>query len=194
MNILMVDGSGREGSYNRKLLNVFAALVHARLPTAVLTTVSPASHPVPNLIPGTQYPDGTASVCEDLRAKALAADAFVIASPEYNGGPTGGLKNLCDWMSYPSPAAPEGNPFEMKPTVLLSASPGSLGGIKGLQVLRLILGHLRALILPEQVALAQADEAFDESGGLLPSLAMTLAESAAGQLEQALTGSKRDRI
>lgn len=182
MKILMVDGSGRDGSLNRQFLEAFGQLILAQAPGARLTYVSPVSHPVPNLIPGLEHSGMATAACDEVRRLALLTDAFVIASPEYNGGPTGSLKNLLDWMSSPNAAQPKGNPFVMKPTVLLSASSGSLGGIKGLQVLRLILGHLRALILPEQVALSLAHEAFEATGTLKPGLAADLSLTAAQQL------------
>ena len=182
MTLLFIDGSGRQGSYNRLLLEAFAQELGRQGFSFEAVTVCATSHRVPNLVVDhIRTPDATAA-CDDLRDKAMAAKAMIIASPEYNGGPTGGLKNLIDWMTRPNEAHPKGNPFDMKPTVLLSASTGSLGGIKGLQVMRLIMGHLRALVLPEQVALPHADKAFESDGRLKPGLAAELTQSAAAQL------------
>ena len=186
MNLIFLDGSGREGSYNRQLLLAFEAALHAQGLNFGATYISATSHPVPNLIPDTPQDAPVAALCCDVRAAAMIANGFVIASPEYNGGPTGGLKNLLDWMTWPTAVHPEGNPFIMKPTVLLSSSTGALGGIKGLQVLRLIMGHLRALVLPEQVALGKCDEAFEDDGSLKPGLPANLVASAAGQMVKLL--------
>ncbi len=182
MTLLFLDGSGREGSYNRQLLRAFEGILRDQGLDFKATYISATSHPVPNLIPGTPREDVVAATCDSVRGAAMAADGFIIASPEYNGGPTGGLKNLMDWMTRPNTEHPKGNPFVMKPTVLLSASTGALGGIKGLQVLRLIMGHLRALVLPEQVALGSCKDAFEADGSLKPGLPADLAVSAAEQM------------
>ena len=186
MNLIFLDGSGRAGSYNRQLLEAFERKLRAKGLDFTATYFSPTSHPVPNLVPGLERSAADAVLCDNVRAVAMAAQGFVIASPEYNGGPTGGLKNLIDWMTSPNEAYPKGNPFIMKPTALLSASSGALGGIKGLQVLRLIMGHLRALILPEQVALGACEKAFGEDGEVLPGLAADLLETAVGQMMELL--------
>ena len=187
MNIIFLDGSGRKGSYNRQLLEAFDRQLAETGMEFGGTYFSAGSHPVPNLVTDAEVSSEAQALIDELRGAALAADAFVIASPEYNGGPTGGLKNLMDWMTRPSEAHPKGNPFAMKPAVLLSASTGGLGGIKGLQVMRLIMGHLRSLVLPEQVALPHCDKAFDTQGKLVPGLAAELTEAAAAQLKEFLS-------
>lgn len=186
MTLIFLDGSGRDGSYNRQLLEAFERALRDQGLDFHATYISATSHPVPNLIPDAPQDTPIATVCDEVRAAAMSADGFIIASPEYNGGPTGGLKNLIDWMTRPNAAHPKGNPFVMKPTVLLSASTGALGGIKGLQVLRLIMGHLRALVLPEQVALGACADAFEGDGSLKPGLPADLAASAAEQMAQML--------
>ena len=186
MKLIFLDGSGRDGSYNRRLLEVYERRLRATGLNFQATYVSPQSHPVPNLIPNTDPGEASTQITRQVRAAAMAAQGFVIASPEYNGGPTGGLKNLIDWMTRPNADHPKGNPFAMAPTVLLSASPGALGGIKGLQVLRLIMGHLRALVLPEQVALAQCETAFDQAGEVHPGLSSDLLDAAAQQMAHVL--------
>lgn len=70
------------------------------------------------------------------------------------------LKNVLDWVSR------VGRVFEGKPVMLLSASPGSLGGLQGLGHLRAVFTALGALVLPQR-AVAKAHEAFDSEGRLL---------------------------
>ena len=181
MNVLLIDGSGRPGSYNRALLEAFARQLQA-LKSCELQRLSVSAPALPLLLLDGQAQSVSTAQTDMARKAALGADAFVIASPEYNGGPTGPLKNLIDWMTRPCDAHPKGNPFEGKPLVLLSASPGALGGIKGLQVMRLIMGHLRALVLPEQVALPHAADAFAPDGDLHPGLPADLTKAAAAQL------------
>ena len=190
MKLIFLDGSGRQGSYNRQLLQAFETQLRALEFVFEAEYISPSSHRVPNLIPNEDCPKSHLETCDFIRHAAMRAEGFVIESPEYNGGPTGGLKNLIDWMTRPNTAYPKGNPFVMKPTVLLSASTGALGGIKGLQVLRLIMGHLRALVLPEQVALPDASQAFNDRGDLQPGLPADLVKSAAQQFAEYLNTHK----
>ncbi len=182
MKLIFLDGSGRQGSYNRQLLQAYERLLRKTDLTFEALYFSPGTHPLPNVSTQEVLAPLLATLCDAARDAAMGAAAFLIASPEYNGGPTGGLKNLIDWMTRPNDAHPKGNPFEMRPAVLLSASPGALGGIKGLQVMRLILGHLRALVMPEQIALGHCEEAFDQHGDLTPGLAADLAKKSATQL------------
>jgi chromate reductase, NAD(P)H dehydrogenase (quinone) len=90
-----------------------------------------------------------------LRDKLLANDAFILASPEYNGWMPG-TKNLIDWTSRFRP-----QPFDGKQGVLLSASPSLAGGNRGLWSLRMPLGHLGARMFPEMFSLAMAHKALD---------------------------------
>ncbi len=93
--------------------------------------------------------------------KALkAAPVVVIASPEYNGSLSPALKNAIDWATRGE------NLWVGKIVVLLSASPGALGGARGLIHLRTVLSGIKAWVIPEQVQLPMADKAFDASGKL----------------------------
>ncbi len=182
MRLIFLDGSGRVGAYNRRLLRVYEQRLRETTLNFDAIYFSPGTHPLPNVSTREALTPPVSTLCDEVRAAAMGAAAFLIASPEYNGGPTGGLKNLIDWMTRPNEAYPMGNPFEMRPVVLLSASPGALGGIKGLQVMRLIMGHLRALVMPEQIALGHCEAAFDQNGNLTPGLAADLTEKSAMQL------------
>jgi NAD(P)H-dependent FMN reductase len=87
-------------------------------------------------------------------------DGFLIACPEYNGSITPPLKNTIDWVSRPSPAEPDLQPFRGKTAALLATSPGALGGIRGLVHVRAILSGIGVLVLPDQLAVPKAH--FDE--------------------------------
>lgn len=183
MSILFIDGSGRPGSFNRALLEAFDTELQSIKPSTA-HYVSLTSHPLPIMVLDADSNTAPTVETDAVRDLAMGASAFVLAIPEYNGGPTGGAKNMIDWMTRPNATHPKGNPFAGKPTVLLSASPGALGGIKGLQVMRLIMGHLRALVLPEQVALPHAHDAFEVDGRLKPGLPADLTKAAAAQLAE----------
>jgi NAD(P)H-dependent FMN reductase len=103
-------------------------------------------------------PAGAQALCQRLRA----ADAFVIASPEYNASMPGLLKNLIDWTSRFRP-----QPFNGKQGFLMSASPSMAGGNRGLWSLRIPLEHLGSRVYPDMFSLAQAHEAFAETGHLI---------------------------
>ena len=95
------------------------------------------------------------------RLAALAADALIVASPEYNASMPAGIKNLIDWVSRVRP-----QPFNGKQALLLSASPSMVGGNRGLWALRIPFEHLGTRVYPDMFSLAQAHEAFDDGGGL----------------------------
>lgn len=94
-------------------------------------------------------------------------DALVVASPEYNGSFSALVKNTIDWISRPAPGEPPLTVFRAKPAALLSASPGPGAGKRGLRHLRELLEMIGMKVVPTQVAVARALEAFDESGNLV---------------------------
>lgn len=96
-----------------------------------------------------------------LQEKLVQADAFMIASPEYNASMSGVLKNTIDWTSRFRP-----QPFNGRQCFLLSASPSMVGGNRGLWSLRVPLEHLGARVYPDMFSLAQAHQAFDGEGRL----------------------------
>jgi NAD(P)H-dependent FMN reductase len=95
----------------------------------------------------------------ELDRRLTANDAFVIASPEYNGSVPGLLKNAIDWASRLRP-----QPFHERHGLLLSASPSTMGGNRGLWALRVPLEHLGARIFPGMFSLAMAHKAFSGDG------------------------------
>ena len=102
-------------------------------------------------------PAGARAFCERLKR----ADAWLLASPEYNASMPGTIKNLIDWVSRFRP-----QPFNGKQALLLSASPSMAGGNRGLWALRIPLEHLGMRVYPDMFSLAQAHQAFDEQGGI----------------------------
>src|SRR5438067_8684658 len=101
-----------------------------------------------------------------LKQLMLAHDAFLISSPEYNSSISGVLKNAIDWASRPVPGEPPLVWFSGKIVGLMAASPGGFGGIRALATLRAILENLGSIVIPKQVALPRAHEAFNEAGVL----------------------------
>lgn len=106
---------------------------------------------------GGRMPDGATR----FKDRLLAADAFVIAAPEYNASMPGVLKNAIDWVSRFRP-----QPFTRRHALLMSASPSMVGGNRGLWALRVPLEHLGARVYPDMFSLAQSHQAFADDGSL----------------------------
>lgn len=107
---------------------------------------------------------GIPAGAQAFRDRLAAADAFIIATPEYNASMPGVLKNLIDWTSRFRP-----QPFDGKHGLLLSASPSMAGGNRGLWALRVPFEHMGARIFPDMFSLAMAHKAFTEQGALTDS-------------------------
>lgn len=163
--ILALAGSLRTGSYNRRILVVAAD--GARAAGADVTRVDLRDFPMPPY-------DGDLEASEGLPAGALglkdlfrSADGLLLASPEYNAGISGTLKNVLDWVSRPAPGEKPLECYRGKVAALCSASTGALGGIRGLAIVRLVLGGIGVTVIPDQVALPKAAEAFDDEGNVV---------------------------
>lgn len=102
---------------------------------------------------------GLPAGAEEFRRRLTAANAFLIASPEYNGSMPGILKNVIDWVSRFRP-----QPFNGTHALLMSASPSMVGGNRGLWALRVPLERLGTRVFPDMFSLAQAHKALDDNG------------------------------
>ena len=99
----------------------------------------------------------------DLERAIAAADAVLVATPEYNSSVPGHLKNALDWVSRPI----KESPLRGKPTMVVGASTSAYGAIWAQAKLRKVLGILGGRIVDAKVAVAHAHERFDESGRLV---------------------------
>jgi NAD(P)H-dependent FMN reductase len=160
--LLAFSGSTRRESMNRRLLAV--AVEAARAAGAQVTVLDLAQYPLPLYDGDLEEAHGLPENAVRLKALFAEHDAFLIASPEYNGLFTPLMKNTLDWISRPLEGGPQ--PFTGKLAGLVAASAGALGGIRGLPHLRQLLSNLGVLVMPAQLALARADTAFDADGQL----------------------------
>lgn len=96
---------------------------------------------------------------ENKRIKTC--DALVIATPEYNFGIPGGLKNAIDWVSR----SPE-KPLNNKTAFIMGASTDGFGAIRGIYALRQTLLIFNSIVIPQTVMLSFADKVFDENSKL----------------------------
>ena len=162
--ILAFAGSARADSLNKRL--VLAASRDAREAGAEVTLVDLNDFPMPVYHGDLEARDGIPVSARSLRTLFRDHHGFLIASPENNASIPALLKNSIDWISRPDGGQNGLVPFQGKVAALLSASPGALGGLRGLMHLRAVLQALGVLIISEQFALPRAHEAFDAEGRL----------------------------
>src|SRR5438309_2050046 len=158
--ILAFAGSTRTGSFNKKLVPI--AIEGARAAGAEVTHIDLRDIPMPLYDGDLEAREGLPPNAKRLKQLMIEHDGFLIAAPEYNSSITGALKNAIDWASRPEPNEQTLVAFSGKVAALMSASPGALGGMRGLITVRSILGNINTLVLPYQVSVPRAHEAFDE--------------------------------
>lgn len=163
-NILVFAGSVRTGALSAKLAAVAAK--ELALLDAGVTLISLADYPMPIYDGDLEASRGIPENALKL-ARQIAAHAGVfISTPEYNHSLPPLLKNAIDWVSRPKTGA--GLPLRGKAYGIGSTSDGAIGGARALIDLRKVLATaLGAAVVPEQIALSNADRAFDESGALV---------------------------
>lgn len=163
VNVLVFAGSLRRDSYNKKLAAVAAKAVEATSAKATLIDLRDWSMPIyDGDLEAESGPPENAFRLQELIA---AQQGLIIVSPEYNHSMPALLKNTLDWVSR-TPRVRGANPFAGKVTAMMSASPGGLGGIQSLDHLRRVLNTIGCLVLPGQVSLPHADQAFGPDGAL----------------------------
>ena len=164
VKLLAFSGSTRDGSFNRMLLSY--AVEGARDAGAVVTELSLRDYAMPLYDGDLEDRDGIPDAAMELKELFHAYDGFLIASPEYNGFFSAVLKNALDWISRPTPENSTLVPYKGKVAALMGASPGGLGGVRGLTQLRTQLSNLQVLVLPQQVNVSMAHKVFDMDGML----------------------------
>lgn len=155
-NILGISGSLRKASFNTAALRAAQEVAPEGTVIEIVTL-----HGIP------LYDDDAHAVCTPTAAVALArrvaaADAVLVATPEYNYSVPGVLKNAIDWMSRADP-----QPFLHKPVAIMGASPGAIGTARAQYELRKVFVYLDAYVLNRpEVMIGGASERFDHAGRL----------------------------
>jgi len=157
-------GTAVEGSYNKKLVKL--ALAGAKAAGAEVTFLDLRDLNLPIYDEDLEKSSGAPAGATRLKELMFAHQGLLIASPEYNSSVSAALKNAIDWASRPAPGEASLQAFNNKVCAVMACSPGALGGLRGLVHLRAILGNVNVIMLPQQVAVMKAHEAFDESGNL----------------------------
>jgi chromate reductase len=178
--LLAFAGSLRKGSFNKMLVRVAAAA--AARAGAEVSTVDLKELALPVYDGDEEAASGLPPGAKRLKALMIAADGFLISTPEYNSSTPGGLKNAIDWASRSEGDEKELLAFRGKAAALFSASPGALGGIRALSVLRTTLSNIGVLVIPQQLALSKAHEAFAEDGALKDAKRLAAVEAEAKAL------------
>jgi chromate reductase len=158
MRILAVSGSLRRDSHNSSLLRAAGDLLGPDDTLELwrgLADVPPyaeddEAEPVPAAVAA-------------LREAVAAADAVLIATPEYNHSLPGALKNALDWASRPFAT----NVFRGKPVAVIGSSTGLFGAIWAQAELRKVLGAMGARVADVELGVGQAEQKFDADGLLV---------------------------
>lgn len=177
--ILAFSGSLRQESFNQKLVTIAAQA--AQKAGAEVTLINLRDYPLP-IFDQDLEARGTPENAKKLKELFLSHEALLISSPEYNSSITAVLKNAIDWVSRTYPGESPLAAFKGKVVGLMSASPGALGGLRGLVHLRAILGNIQVLVIPEQLAVSSAADAFDLEGQLKDSRQKQSIESIAAKV------------
>ncbi len=192
IRLLVIAGSERAGAYSRHLARVAAAA--ARRDGCEVTEFDLRALALPIYDGDIEHADGVPAAALPLRDAIAAHDALLLVTPEYNGFPTPLVINAFDWMSRIPATAPGGGGTAAtanRPVALLSSSPGPLGGLRAMNLMRQYLaGNFAMIVVPQQFALGRAGEAFDEGGALKDAKAQQMVESVLAALADLATALK----
>lgn len=142
-----------------------AATIGAELTQAgaEVTRISLGDFPLPIYDGDLEAGSGVPKPALDLARMIGAHDGVVLVSPEYNAAPPPLLKNTIDWLTrVRGRDEPSGHALRGRPFALASASNGRFGGARALAMLRLILSGCRVTVIPNQLSLSFADDAYDD--------------------------------
>lgn len=162
--ILAFSGSTRTASFNKKLVAIAAD--GARTAGAEVTLLDLRDFALPLYDEDLETSQGLPENVLKLKKLFIESHGFLISSPEYNSSISAVLKNVIDWVTRPNQGEAPLAGFQGKAAALLSTSPGALGGLRGLVHLRAILGNIGVIVLPDQVAIVKAGEAFGADNSL----------------------------
>ncbi|MCB1504528.1 MAG: NAD(P)H-dependent oxidoreductase [Hyphomicrobiaceae bacterium] len=166
VRLLFLPGSQRSASYNKKLARLGASIAEANGVAATFADLG--DYPMPIYDGDLEAEKGPPENAAKLKHLMALHSGIFIASPEYNSSISPLLKNALDWVSRVREHNEAANEvFKTRVFALGSASPGGMGGLRGLNTVRQVLElGLGALVLPEQFAVPRAADAFDDNGHL----------------------------
>ena len=193
IRLLIIAGSERAGAYSRQLARVAAAA--ARRDGCEVTEFDLRALALPIYDGDLEHASGVPSSALELRDALAANDALLLVTPEYNGFPTPLVINAFDWLSRIPATAPGGGGLAAtsnRPVALLSSSPGPLGGLRAMNLVRQYLaGNFAMIVAPQQFALGRAGDAFDEAGALKDAKSQQMVENVLNAIGDLATALKR---
>ena len=161
LKILVIPGSLRTGSHNARL--AAAAAYQFVQAGAEVTRISLGDFPLPIYDGDLQSKSGVPKNAINLKRMIGAHQGVVMVTPEYNSSVPPLVKNAIDWVSRVHDAnKSRGQVFRGRAFAIAAASEGRLGGSRALAALRLILSACHAMVIPNQLALSFAGEAYDD--------------------------------
>jgi NAD(P)H-dependent FMN reductase len=161
LKILVIPGSLRSGSLNAKLAAVLAQELAQS--GADVTRISLGDFPLPIYDGDLQANSGVPQHAVNLKRMIAAHHGVLIVTPEYNSSVPALVKNTIDWVSrVQDPHETRGQVFHGRAFALAAASGNRLGGTRALAALRLILTACHAAVIPNQLALSFAEQAYDD--------------------------------
>lgn len=165
VKLLFLAGSARKDSLNKKL-----ALAASKMATdlgATATFIDLADYAMPIYNGDDEDKNGLPENAKKLKQLFIDHDGFFIASPEYNSSYSALLKNSIDWITRPHMKDEKGLvAFTSKVAAIAAASPGGLGGLRGLVPLRMLLGNINVQVIPAQAALSGAHKSFADNSNI----------------------------
>jgi chromate reductase len=162
--ILAFAGSARRESFNKRMIAIAAE--GAKQAGAAVTVIDLADYELPLFNQDLEAEKGLPAAAVALKKLFVEHTGLLISSPEYNSSITALLKNTIDWVSRSAPGEAALSAYKGKVATLMSASPGGLGGLRGLVTVRSILGNIGVVVLPQQIALPTAHQAIQADGRL----------------------------
>jgi chromate reductase, NAD(P)H dehydrogenase (quinone) len=161
LKILVIPGSLRTGSLNAKLAAVAAHEIAQA--GAEVTRISLSDFPLPIYDDDLHARSGVPKNAINLKRMIGAHHGVLIVTPEYNSSVPALVKNTVDWVSrVQDPHENRGQVFRERAFAIAAASGGRLGGTRALSALRLILTACHAMVVPNQLALSFAEDAYDD--------------------------------
>jgi NAD(P)H-dependent FMN reductase len=166
MRLMFFAGSTREGSYNRKLARLAHRIAEANGIEGVVIELK--DYPMPFYNGDLDASDGPPKAAREFRALLGEYQGVFIASPEYNSSIAPLLKNTLDWVTRVRAKGETGlEVYKSRVFAISGASPGNYGAMRSLLHLRQILEvGIGATVIPQQLALPRAGDAFEEDGSL----------------------------
>jgi NAD(P)H-dependent FMN reductase len=191
VRLLCFAGSTRGGSYNKKLARLAQHIASANGVEAVFVDLT--DYPMPLYNGDLEAEAGPPQKAKEFKALLGEYQGVFIASPEYNSSVTPLLKNTLDWVTRVRAKGESGlEVYRSRVFAISGASPGYYGAMRSLLHLRQILEvGIGATVIPEQLAVPRAADAFEEDGSLKDKVYQDLLKSV---VEKLAVGARRNLL